>query len=250
MLILLGSVKGSPGVTTLTVALAARWREPESPLVVELDPAGGDLGSRWQCHDEPGLRTMVASSRYGPLADPVQWSQRLGIGVDVVVAPPDQTAATTIAAFTDTGPAALQELAATRPVLADVGRLYPGSPALSFLDKADLVLLVTRPRLEDVRHVKGLLPTVRERCPAVELVVAGDGPYGQAEIGAYLKVGVAAAIGHDPAGADIVAGRRRPAMGWTRRRLLTSARTLALSLPGSQPADANAVAAIAEEVTA
>lgn len=236
MLIVLGSVKGSPGVTSLAVALAARWPEPETPLVVELDPSGGDLGSRWQLHDEPGLRNMVSTARYGPLTDPAEWSQRLPIGVDVVVGPAGQTAAHTVAAFGDAGPAAVQDLAATRPVLVDAGRLDPGSAALAFLDKADLLLVLTRPRLEDVRHLKAVLPGLVERCAVVQLVVSGEGPYdAAAEIGPYLEAQIAATIRHDPAGADIVAGRRRPATGWTRRRLFVAARTLALTLSETGP---------------
>jgi hypothetical protein len=235
MLIVLGSVKGSPGVTGLAVALAARWPESGVPLVVELDPAGGDLGSRWQLHDEPGLRNMVSTARYGPLTDPADWSQRLPIAVDVVVGPAGQTAAHTVAAFGDAGPAAVRDLAATRPVLADAGRLDPGSPALAFLDKADLLLVLTRPRLEDVRHLKGVLPALTERCTAVQLVVSGEGPYAASEIGGYLQAEIAAVVGHDPAGADIVAGRRRTAMGWTRRQLFTAARTLALRLTDGVP---------------
>ncbi|WP_123606817.1 hypothetical protein [Micromonospora sp. Llam0] len=222
-------------MTTLSVALAARWPVPGIPLVVELDPAGGDLGSRWHLHDEPGLRNMVATARYGPLTEPAEWSQRLPIGVDVVVAPAGQTAAYTVAAFGDTGPAAVRDLAATRPVLADVGRLDPGSPALAFLDKADLLLMVARPRLEDARHLKNVLPALSERCPSVQLTVSGAGPYDPVEIAGYLETEVAATISHDPAGADVVAGRRRPAMGWTRRRLLTAARTLALTLAANAP---------------
>ncbi|MDG4795439.1 hypothetical protein [Micromonospora sp. WMMD1082] len=241
MLIVLGSVKGSPGVTTLSVALACRWPAPGMPLVVELDPAGGDLGSRWHLHDEPGLRNMVATARYGPLTQPAEWSQRLPIGVDVVVAPAGQTAAYTVAAFGAAGPAAVRRLAATRPVLADVGRLDPGSPAAAFLDKADLLLMLTRPQLEDVRHLMVVLPALAERCPSVQLVVSGAGPYDAVEIAGYLETEVAGTISHDPTGADVLAGRRRPVMGWTRRRLLTAARTLAVALASAATEPASAV---------
>jgi hypothetical protein len=179
---------------------------------------------------------MVSTARYGPLTDPAEWSQRLPIGVDVVVGPAGHTAAHTVAAFGDAGPAAVRDLAATRPVLADAGRLDPGSAAMSFLDKADLLLVLTRPRLEDVRHVKGVLPGLVERCAAVQVVVSGEGPYdAAAEIGPYLGVEIAATVRHDSAGADIVAGRRRPAAGWTRRRLFVAARTLALALSETGP---------------
>jgi hypothetical protein len=68
---------------------------------------------------------MVASARYGPLTDPHQWSQQIPLGVDVVIASPGTSAAATVAAFSDTGPATLRDLAASRPVLLDLGRVDP-----------------------------------------------------------------------------------------------------------------------------
>ncbi len=244
MLIVLGSVKGSPGVTTLAVALAARWPAPALPLVVELDPAGGDLGSRWQLPDTPGLRTLVATAGQQPLTTPAHWSQRLPIAVDVVLGPPGTIAAHTVAAFGDAGPTTLRGLAATRPVLVDAGRLDPASPALDFLGVADLLLVLTRPRLDNLRHLHGALPALSARSRAVHLVVIGDGPYPMSEIGRYLQTPIAATIRHDPAGADIVAGRRRPATGSSRRWLFTAARTLALTLTDADhpPGSASAAA--------
>lgn len=230
MLIVVGSVKGSPGVTSLAVAMAARWPAPAAALVVELDPAGGDLGSRWNLHDEPGLRNMVATVCYEPLTEAADWSQRLPIGVDVVIAPSGQNASYTVAAFAAAGPAALRDLAAARPVLVDAGRLDSGSPVLAFVDLADLLLMVTRPRLEDVRHLRAALPTLRRRCPAVGLVLAGSGPYPPGEIARYLQADIVATVRHDRLGADIVAGRRRTAWGWTRQQLFRTARTLTLNL--------------------
>ena len=42
-LIALASVKGSPGVTTTCLVLAAAW-PGQRRLIIEADPAGGDLG--------------------------------------------------------------------------------------------------------------------------------------------------------------------------------------------------------------
>ena len=52
-----------------------------------------------------------------------------------------------------------QELAAgEEPVLADCGRLYPGSPALAVAAAAALTLLVVRPRVSELAHLE---PRVR-----------------------------------------------------------------------------------------
>ena len=234
MLSVYGSVKGSPGATTFALAMAARWRTGgAAPLVVELDPSGGDVGTRWQCHDVPGLAGMVLAARQGPLDADGGFAQRLAIGVDVVVAPPSDAAAAAIDEFTASGrgPAVLRELAAARPVFVDVGRLDPRSAAQSYLDKADELLLVARPELEQLRHLRARIQGLAERCPLVRLVLVGSGPYPAEEIAAYLGVPVAVAVPVDRSGAAIVNGRGRPQWGWTRRPLLIAARTLALTYP-------------------
>jgi len=230
MLITFGSVKGSPGTTTWALALAARWPHADpTPVVVELDCVGGDLGSRWHIHDEPGLAGLVTGVRHNPVGDGAEFVQRLPVGVDVVVAPPGDAAAATIAEFATRGPAVLQELAATRPVFADLGRLDPHSPLLSYLDKADELLLVAQPVPEQLRHLRARVPMLTGRCPLVRLVLVGAGPYRPDEIATYLDLPVAAVVPSDATGAAILAGRKRQAMGWTRRPLLAAARSLALT---------------------
>ena len=58
MLIALASVKGSPGVTSAALALAAVW--PNPVVLVEADPSGGDL--TYRCRLSPGA---VIESRSG-----------------------------------------------------------------------------------------------------------------------------------------------------------------------------------------
>src|SRR6266508_2886935 len=230
MLITFGSVKGSPGATTWALAMAARWPHAgPAPMVVELDCAGGDLGSRWHIHDEPGLAGLVVGARHTPLGAGSEFVQRLPVGVDVVFAPPGDAAAATVAEFASRGPSVLWELAATRPVFADLGRLDPQSMLLPYLDKADELLLVARPVAEQLRHLRTRAPMLAGRCPQVRLVLVGDGPYRPDEIATYLDLPVAAVVPADATGAAILAGRKRQAMGWTRRPLLAAARSLALT---------------------
>src|SRR3954469_9876747 len=89
MLIVLSSLKGSPGVTTFTVALAANWPVALRRLVVECDPAGGDLAQRFGLAASPGLLSLAAAARRPVDAD-VAWShaQPLPGGVQVVTGPP------------------------------------------------------------------------------------------------------------------------------------------------------------------
>ncbi len=239
MLICLGSVKGSPGVTTFAVALALRWPTADPPpLVVELDPAGGDLGTRWQTHEQPGLAGMVVAARRGPLGDGGEWTQRLAIRaegkesrwpqVHAIVAPPADGAAAAVSEFAAAGSAALAGLAAARTVLADLGRLDPDAPQLALLAKADQLLLVVRPTLDQVRHLATRLPVLRQHSRSIKLLLAGAGPYAAGEIAEHLGVPVVGTIPADPSSAAVLSGAAKAPMGWTRRPLLSAARTAAL----------------------
>src|SRR5690606_32770421 len=130
-----------------------------------------------------------------------------------------------------------RELAAARPVFADLGRLDPCSPVLSYLDKADELLLVARPVHEQLRHLRTRLSALAERCPLVRLVLIGSGPYPADEIADYLRVAVAATVPVDHIGAAILSGQKRTGWGWTRRPLLAAARTLALAYPADTSAE-------------
>ena len=58
----LASAKGSPGVTTLALALGLVW--PKPVLVGELDPAGGDLVARLPLERSGGLAALAAAARH------------------------------------------------------------------------------------------------------------------------------------------------------------------------------------------
>ena len=47
MLVAVCSVKGSPGVTTFCMALAAQWPAQTRCVLLECDPSGGDLATRF-----------------------------------------------------------------------------------------------------------------------------------------------------------------------------------------------------------
>src|SRR5437763_930180 len=53
----------SAGVSTLALAVAARWPQPGAALLVEADPAGGDLAARFGLRPAPGLTSAAAAGR-------------------------------------------------------------------------------------------------------------------------------------------------------------------------------------------
>ena len=62
-LIAVCSLKGSPGVTTFSVALAARWPVTDRCVLVECDPSGGDMATRFALASSPGLVSLAAATR-------------------------------------------------------------------------------------------------------------------------------------------------------------------------------------------
>jgi hypothetical protein len=248
MLIGLCSLKGSPGVTTTAVALAARWPGTE-PILIEADPAGGDLGPRFGLASLPGLGSLAAAARRSD--DPAQLAehcQTLPGGPPVVVAPVGaEQARATLAVLTSRGAELLRAVAADPDVVVvlDVGRVEPGSPAVILLRGASAVLVLTRPRVEDLAHVADVLSVVPTwtRCPGLVLVGGG---YPRAEVERELGVPAMATLPDDPRSADVLCGRpggrsvHRSALGQAAARLagqiLTQLHDLAGGHHGAPPA--------------
>lgn len=90
----------------------------------------------------------------------------------------------------------------------DCGRWFPGSPAERELDGADIVLVVARPTLDALEHVRSRLASLAQvagrSIPAVLLV--GDGPYPPEEVGTALGVDVVGVLPIDPRGAAALVG--------------------------------------------
>ncbi len=208
MIIAVASRKASPGVTTLATLIAARWPGPEAVrLVLEADPSGGTLAARWStAHGltwEPGLLALSTSRRPATPATVVDVAQPVAEGLWVAAAPPgpDQVGA----ALTRLGEAGAEMLAAAPGLVtvADCGRLSVDSPALALARRAELTVLVCRPRLEEVH---ALVPAVAELVDAgcrLGLVTVGDEPYGPAEVAANLGLDLLGVVPVDGRAADL-----------------------------------------------
>jgi MinD-like ATPase involved in chromosome partitioning or flagellar assembly len=237
--IALASAKGAPGVTTAAVALGAVW--PRRALVVEADPAGGDLAARFQLPSEPNLLSLGTVARRGDLAAADVWAhvQQLPRGLEVLtgVRAAEQTRA--LGRLWALLAGALGELDAD--ALVDCGRLTPGTVAEELLRAADLVLLVCRPTVEGVLHLGYRLEALRRIGIAAEMILVGERPFDRARVQDALAAnGVTARVrgvlADDPRGAGMLAGqpgRER----WLERvsPLIRSARGLADDLAGSLP---------------
>jgi hypothetical protein len=187
----LASVKASPGVTTSLLALAATWPADRPLLLVEADPDGGDLAARAGLPPEPGLTSLAAAGRRA-LADGEldRHVQSLPGGLPVIVGPADCDHATRALGMVGerlaSGLAGLHD----RDVLVDCGRLRPASPATSIVAGADVVVLVARPRLDELQHLRPALPRLAAAGARPVLLLIGERPYPPGEVAEVLAVPV------------------------------------------------------------
>ncbi|MGQ0631502.1 MAG: hypothetical protein ACT4P1_10695 [Sporichthyaceae bacterium] len=254
-LIALFSDKGSPGTTTLGLTLAAVWPRPVA--LVECDPAGGDLAVRLTdpagrpvLRPELGLLTLAAAARREPATagtavrehgQMIPGTRSPGPVVLPGVSSPEQGAG-----LAGLWPMLAASLAGAEDgdVLADLGRLHPGSPALAVAEAADVLVGVARGTAEGMlrlrdrfAHLLSVLPTdqYHPRRAFVVLVVedrrAGEAVTAMRSVleHAALPVGIAGFLAMDLTAVQSLLGGQGGAR-LDRSLLARSARTLAIQL--------------------
>jgi hypothetical protein len=230
-LVAVGSLHAAPGATTTALALAAVWpREGHEPLVLEADPDGGVLAARYGLGHHPSLSELGAAARAGLDPDDVwQYAQVLPGALPAVVAHP--SAEQCVAALRTAGPRLAERFAHLpgHDVIADVGRLRPGSPAGALVERAALVLVVLRPALDEIDVVGARLAALTAS-GNVGVVFVGERPYRPAEVGAALGIEVFGVVASDSRSAAVLSGAGGPTRSLRRLPLLRSVRTLAVGL--------------------
>lgn len=160
------AAKGSPGVSTAAVALGLTWSGPA--VVADLDPAGGDLSLRYRdvqgrpLDPDRGLMSLAAAVRRGAEgADIAEHLQTAASGLPLLIG---VTRAEQVTALGTSWQHVAQSLAtmADHDVLADCGRVLPGSATMPVLTRADAILMLTRPSLEELFHLRERLRAMTE----------------------------------------------------------------------------------------
>jgi MinD-like ATPase involved in chromosome partitioning or flagellar assembly len=230
----LASAKGAPGVTTAAVALGAVW--PRRVLLVEADPAGGDLAARFHLPPEPNLVSLGMVARRGQLIPDDVWghSRQLPRGLELVAGLRAGDQARGLGRLWSLLPQALGQLEGD--VLVDCGRLAADSPAEDLIRRAEVVVLLARPTVEGVLHLANRLEALARLGVAGEVVLVGEQPFDRAGVQAALaSEGITApvrgALADDPRGAAMLGGRPGRER-WLERAspLVRSARSLAADL--------------------
>lgn len=252
-LLALASAKGSPGVSTAALALAAVWPPDRTVLVAEVDPAGSALAPRFALPSDRGVSSLAPASRRRFLvAEISEHTQVLPIGMGrsevlALVGVRGAEQSRVLHRFWEAFAIAVARV--DEPdVIADCGRLAPDSPAMGVVTRAHMTLLLTRPDVEGVVQAQLRATALQEAGVEPErlaVVVVGKEPYSQAEVAEALDVPVLATLAGDAKMAKVLshqrAARRRR---MSRSPLMRSARRLCdrldevvLPLPGAGTAN-------------
>lgn len=223
----LGSIKGSPGVTTSALALTAASADGPEAIVAELDSDGGDIAARFSLRFEPGLLSLAAAARRPGeqvrLGDHCQ--QILG-DIRVLIGPAaGERADAAMRLLSERG--VWHELQSGQTlVFADCGRLDGSSTALAVVEASTALVVVCRRILSELQHVHARLPWLRRVAERVGIVLIGDGPYTETEVAESLEVDVLGTLPLDTNAARILRGEPGSQRALSRLPLLRSATML------------------------
>jgi len=228
----IASLKAAPGATTSALLLATTWPSPDRLALLEVDPDGGVLAPRLGLGTDPGLVSLCAAARREGFM-PSLWdhAQPAPGGLDVIVGPASAHQARAALELATALPMVLEN--ADGVVVADCGRVSPNSPARSVFESADLSILVTRPRLDELHHLApNTSPPLRGATPASAdaLLLVGDGPYARDEVEEALGIEVIGVLPDDPAAAGALRDGRGHRRGLERSELVRAARALSADI--------------------
>lgn len=233
-LVAVASFKASPGVTTSVLALGHVWPADRRVLVVEADPAGGDLAAWAGLPADPSLGSLAAAGRRGVTPELVDEHVRSVAGISVLTGPIQPAAArAALAATVQLLPKALS--VRSGDVLIDCGRLDPESPATQLIDKADLVIVVARPTIGELPKVAAGLRELRGDRRLCLLLAEGARPerrthYPPAEVASAVGVEVMGTMPSDPPVAGMLWGGPGKPKALQRSPLIGAARGVAQTI--------------------
>ena len=235
--------KASPGATTVAAALTLTW--PRPVLLVDADPAGGDVAPGLlpgRVSTECGLLSWSVATRHLAALDAAaavsQHAVALPEAGDAWVMPGLQSAVQAATLVEDQWKRLATVVERCTPVLGrdvvvDVGRLGEAS-CWPVIAACDVVLLVVRPTARSIQGALGAVDLLRTRLGdlhAVQLVVNGRGAYTSAQTAQVLGVVLGCALpSDDRAAASLVDGATTPVLRITRTRLVMQVSALAQRL--------------------
>ncbi len=218
MIVSLSSVAGAPGVSSLTMLLAAGWpaeytatgSTSESPVrmgrvALECDLDGGVYGARYGIGVEPGAATLVSRTRHSPSgAQEIDFFGR-SVGDQAWVVPGPESAEAARQLWSGAGVAdsvAASIVQDDRVWFVDAGRAGSSSPIAPLLGNASLSLLVCRADHEAVVQVPPRVKDLRSIGCSVGVVIVGKPPFPEHELSEFFDTSLLWTL---PASDDLVA---------------------------------------------
>ena len=225
--------------TTTAVALAAAWPADDDVLVLEADPAGGDMAAWFDMPVQPSLSAVVTRLLDGSWPEIDRHTRLAATGTRLIPAPVG--AAEAAQAVAESNRVLVPALAAMRSptAIVDVGSPPPSPAGHPAVASAAVIVLVHRQATQSAgaaavrleRFADQIVALSSSSAPVVAVVIGGR-PFDVVEISRFLTGSVGelpvVALPVDELAAAVLAGRQGvSARRLTRLPLLRAARELA-----------------------
>ncbi|MCY3911174.1 MAG: hypothetical protein OXF99_06640 [bacterium] len=221
-IIAVGSAKASPGTTSLSVGLGLSWEwtTGRRAVLVEADGDGGVLAARFGLASAPSLVELSGTARHELTMARLQASCQLLAGqLPTLVAPGcGETTTMVLASLAKRLADGFRRFDDIDAVI-DVGRIRPHSPAATLIEHCDLLVLVTRPRFDQLVPLVHQARRVTSRDIPTALVCVGDRPYSPTEMAKACQLDLLGVMTFEPKMAQALE-RGLPAHQRHRRLLL------------------------------
>ena len=221
MLLGLVSAKGSPGVTTAALTLAAHLGA--DGVLVEFDPSGGSVECWTGTTGEPGLVRTASALRRSIAPDALLHGvTSTPPGVSTVLAPTaGGQAESAVAAIGERLGSAAAD--AKQFIVLDAGRWSHTQPTARRLSGCDHVLVVCQPSIAGIESARALVDSLRSTIDGpVELLLVGERPYSDRDVVQATGLPVVGVLPWDARAVNdlLTVG---PTKGWFRTGLARSA---------------------------
>lgn len=195
--VVLGSVTGGPGVSTLAAGLTAVWPDgSDTAVLVEADPDGGRLAAELGVAAEPGLVAAALSAR-GPGCLGADLVAQSAVQIDgwwLMPGPPSPEQAW---AVLSRSAAVLARVFSATPEIGwvvDCGRLSTRSPAMPFATAADVVVLLSAGTFGALQLLPSRVSVLAASGCTVGVAVSGSTSWPAEEIAGFVGCDVVAML--------------------------------------------------------
>lgn len=220
------SLKGAPGVTTFSCLLAATWPEEGSLVVVEADPAGGDLAARFGLSATLGWSSLSSAvRRSGHATSMAPHLQYLPGGLPVLVSGTADEQTDPVNGVIDV----IEQESADGLAVVDLGRHVTGAGAQrDWLARCDASILVVGGETSAALHARARAARLTEVTGGrLDVVVVGSGDRDSTEVGGFTGIRALGDVPFDPQSAAVASGASGAGRRLERSSLLAAVRRIA-----------------------